>query len=1336
MYANVEEMHRRIDAAEREGATSLDLSGLKLRELPDRIADLTNLRDLDLSENRLTGLPALPHLTGLDLSGNRLTEVPSVLARLPQLRHLHINRTGIAALPDWLGDLTGLEELNLGGNRLTGLPDWIGDLPALSQLILVSNPLKEPLTMLGRLTGLKHLELGGVALKALPGWLAGMTELASLGLGYNQISDIPEWLGDLGGLEFVDLSGNGISDLPVSLARLERLIGLQLENNHLVVLPEVISQLSTLRRLDLGSNGIFELPSWIGSLAELEMLGLSRNGLTELPDSISELARLEHIRLNGNRFAEIPGVIARLVALENLDLWANQIVAVPDWIGDLSGLEQLDLSDNSITELPDSLAHLGRLAWLDVGNNDLAALPAWIGDLARLEYLRLDANRLTALPDSIGELARLEELDIDNNGFTVMPRQIANLGSLKTLYISRNGLAEVPGWLGDLGGIQEIYLEENELTGLPDEIGNLAELKVLSLASNQLTAIPDGIGRLAKLEQLHLDGNRLKRLPDSIGGLARLDVLDLSDNEIADLPEWVGRLSGLSRLSLSGNRLTGLPSNLGDIRMLERLDASGNRLTSAPTWLIDLPELNSLALAGNPLLSPPPEIAASGHDSVLAFLRARREGASRQWASKLLVVGEGMVGKTSLVKALTGDPYDPTEPTTHGLRVTGLRLAHPEHDGVEMKLSVWDFGGQQIYHATHQFFLSDRSLFLLLWNPRLGWEQGKLRYWLDIIKARAPESPILLVATHGDANERPVDLPLDELREEYPRIVGSLTVDSETRSGIDEVTAEITRLAAGLPLMGTEWPTTWLNAANAVRALDDKHITPAQMWQIMTDQGVTDRSQQEYIAVALHQLGDILFYHDDEELDQTVVLQPEWVNDYISRVLDSERVEHRDGILTREDVNELWHDLDRGMRDHFLGMMDRYDLSYRVDGDGKADVSLVVERLPWNPPAYQEAWDELRGKQEIKVLYRLNTMPPGIPTWFIARSHRFTLGTHWRTGVVLQHPDGRHRALVRAYPHRNLVELVVRGPAPAAFFSILDDGLNRTLDRFPGLEIIREVACPCQNAAGGTCAGTYDYEDLQRRLSHDPPRETIECRKSWEELPVRQLLYGLAPSERDDRRAQLDRIERIVADTNGKLYEQAEYVQRSLLKLQRTVQGQQEVLCPSVFTLVPVDHRGPGRRAFELRLYCEEPGAWHRLPDDAGRYRVTMTEEWLRKIAPTLKYLVGALKHAAPLVGPALGIAEVALDDRQKSEIDGMKELVAQLPSGIGGDGPLRDTADTPRPASHAGSEADYRELAHVLTEVDPKQGWGGLIRTVTPEGLTLYLCRKHSEAYRRAARV
>ena len=97
--------------------------------------------------------------------------------------------------------------------------------------------------------------------------------------------------------------------------------------------------------------------------------------------------------------------------------------------------------------------------------------------------------------------------------------------------------------------------------------------------------------------------------------------------------------------------------------------------------------------------------------------------------------------------------------------------------------------------------------------------------------------------------------------------------------------------------------------------------------------------------------------------------------------------------------------IDPGLRHHFLHMMDRYDVSYRIE-DADA-VGIVVDRLPWSPPDYHADWDALarRGGQEIRLrYYRIDgTVPPGIPTWFIARSHRFATPAYrpWRTGALL-----------------------------------------------------------------------------------------------------------------------------------------------------------------------------------------------------------------------------------------------------------------------------------------------------------------------------------------------
>ena len=59
---------------------------------------------------------------------------------------------------------------------------------------------------------------------------------------------------------------------------------------------------------------------------------------------------------------------------------------------------------------------------------------------------------------------------------------------------------------------------------------------------------------------------------------------------------------------------------------------------------------------------------------------------------------------------------------------------------------TWDFGGQTEYYATHQYFLSKRSLYIVVWKITDG-ERGvnEIQQWLINIQARAPNSPVIIV---------------------------------------------------------------------------------------------------------------------------------------------------------------------------------------------------------------------------------------------------------------------------------------------------------------------------------------------------------------------------------------------------------------------------------------------------------------------------------------------------------------------------------------------------------------------------------------------------------------
>lgn len=946
----------------------------------------------------------------------------------------------------------------------------------------------------------------------------------------------------------------------------------------------------------------------------------------------------------------------------------------------------------------------GKEEWkkLDLSNQDLEFLPTEIGKLTKIKNLFLDDNQLTGLPPEIKELTELTVLNLSNNQLIEFPPE---LGALKKLR-----------WL-DLGN--------NQLTELPSQLGKLTQLAVLYLYDNQLMELPPELGELTQLVDISLFGNQLNKLPQTIEKLINLQVLSLGSNQFTEFPPLLLKLSNLRELDLYENQITVLPSELGMLPNLTKLILFGNRLKELPPELGKLPKLVEIDVDGNPLMSPPREIVKQGKEAVLAYLRGQLEAMRRQWMSKVLVVGEGGVGKTSLLRSLKRKEFKEGFETTHGVQIETIKLNHPEERNVIMTLNSWDFGGQTIYHATHQFFLTDHSLFILTWNARHGYEQGKLYYWLDTIQARAPGSPVLIVATWID--ERDPDLPLTELRRKYPQIAGHYKISNKTGEGIDELRDVIARISASLPLMGKKWPANWLSAAEAIRVRKEKHITPQVLWGIMKTQRVVNEADQKILATWMHELGDILFFQEDEGLDDIVILKPQWVTSYISKVLESEDVIGKLGIFTRDHMQQLWEDLDFGMQDHFLRLMEKFDLSYRTLED--KDISLVVERLPLDPPPdYKNKWDvaqESSPSREISMKFKLNTLPAGIPTWFIARSHRFTTRTHWRLGALFADiPERRHLALVQAFPHERCLQLTVRGPLPQNFFALLKDGIELTLRRFPGLRIDRMIPCPGHN--GNTCNWEFNYNSLQKAIERTPPVVEVQCQTSFEMVPVAELLFGLHwfPPEPDIRHLLLE-----------ELRELRKLIQRGFTNEFQEKQASIDSHCPNVFVLRPINTSKWAKplkgQKIELQLYCQAPGSWHPTRE-GGRYLIDEPAQWITSISPYLQKLVKVLKYAVPLTGPLLGATFPGYEEELKKDLKLMEALVKILAD-------LKKDHETHRsmeireiPEPERVGGAALRVIRQLLEKKDPYQYWGGLEKILTPEGHYLWLCPLHASEYRR----
>jgi len=1004
---------------------------------------------------------------------------------------------------------------------------------------------------------------------------------------------------------------------------------------------------------------------------------------------------------------------------------------------------RLDLAGLRLTAIPDSIGQLTTLTSLDLSRNQLTTVPDSIGQLTNLTDLHLSDNQLTILPDSIGQLINLTWLELDDNQLTMLPDSIGQLTGLTAFGLSRNQLTMLPDSIGQLTNLFDLRFISNQLTTVPDSIGQLTNLNRLDLSCNQLTTVPDSIAHL-NLRDLDLSRNQLTALPDSIAQLTTLIELYLSDNQLTILPDWIGELTTLRLLDLSRNQLTTIPDSIGQVTNLVWLYLSDNQLTTVPDSIGQFP-YPTLDLSGNRHLSSPPrEVVAQGVKAVLAFLRARAGSSVEWWRSKVLIVGEATVGKTSLVRQLLGEPFDPNERQTHGLRARSLPLSHPVRPGVTMDLDVWDFGGQLEYRATQRFYLTDRSLFLLVWNSRARAADGKVTAWLDVITARAPDAPILLIATHGDENS-PATLPHD-LPVRYPSIAGACTVDSRTGFGIGELRDAIARHAAALPLMGARWPAAWDAAVRALGELPELTVTTHRAFRCMAQAGVPDHAAQQAIARMLHDLGQVAYFADIPDLAEKIILKPEWLDTRISQVIDSQQVTDAGGVLSRAERSRLWADLaedddDPGLPDRLIRMMEAFDLAYRTgDAADSPDVALIVDRLPDAPPPDTDRlWREARarpGTREISITYKLASRQAGILTWFIAREHRYTTGLHWRHGALLHDRDPHAPAwalLTGDGREQPTITLRVAGAYPVRFLSVLTEAFDTIIEaRYPGLVESRMVPCACQDEAGGTCTHAFTLAELMAEATADEPDadHKVRCPKSRRKIEVALMLDGLRGI---GLTAQLDAIGRALDAQAGTLsaIDARQLAELNGIRALLEDRANAGVHCPALFTIRQTKGGLPRRAQVTVTLWCEWPSGPHPLEDPDGSYTATKVPDALIRCLPYLRHLITALGLAAP----ALGSAGVALSDQVKNQIEAAARTLefidqhASTPALVPGHSMPFPSGRTVR----AETGADFRALHDMLRALDPEnqKNWGRLSPVTRPEDLrTIYLCPRHTHDF------
>lgn len=583
-------------------------------------------------------------------------------------------------------------------------------------------------------------------------------------------------------------------------------------------------------------------------------------------------------------------------------------------------------------------------------------------------------------------------------------------------------------------------------------------------------------------------------------------------NRIEEIPGDIGQIKRLAKLNLENNEVIRISDELANLNRLKYLNLKNNNLKQLPEKVANMEQLNVLEISGNPFDILPPEIASQGIDSIRNFFRELKDP-DYLYEVKLLVVGEGRVGKTSLSKALINENYSlEDEDSTEGINIVkwnvpqDIAVKHNSEIKRDVLINIWDFGGQEIYHSTHQFFLTKRSMYLLVTESRKEDSHDDFFYWLNIIKMLGDKSPVLMVLNKCD---QPIkELPIKEYQSVFANIKGfekiSLKNSEPYKTNLKIFRDKVIQMAANLPHIGNPLPKVWVDIRREIENLktNGKNFITIGVFENLCNRYYLSDERVDFLSEFFHDLGVFLHFKNDIVLKQVIFLNHEWVTKGVYKILDDPIVIENRGVFTDKDIERIWKDSEHKPRTvELIALMKntKFDLCFEV----APNKYLVPRLLPVDQINYE--WDH--DKTTARFEYRYKFMPKGILARLIVKMNEDIFeNNYWRYGVKLCHENTF--ALVREYYFENKITICLVGESVKEYLYILRKNIASIHKDYNELEFKEMVPCICSFCTKSKKPHFYEFKVLKKYEVSG--KTNIVCDESVEDVDVNVLLsnYG------------------------------------------------------------------------------------------------------------------------------------------------------------------------------------------------------------------------------------
>ncbi|WP_417713740.1 COR domain-containing protein [Pseudophaeobacter arcticus] len=461
-------------------------------------------------------------------------------------------------------------------------------------------------------------------------------------------------------------------------------------------------------------------------------------------------------------------------------------------------------------------------------------------------------------------------------------------------------------------------------------------------------------------------------------------------------------------------------------------------------------------------------------------------------AVKLIVLGNGRIGKTQICNRLRGKPFEASADSTHGIQLVNAPI--PEGKG---SFRVWDFGGQEIYHGTHALFFRTRAVFLLVWTPEtdnsdedfpahgMQFRNRPVEWWLNFVSRFKDRSTPLVVVQNQIDREGAYDHgdhPAVALRRENFDYCRSLAMSASTGEGLASLNERLKFAAdrfnpplvgAGrLAVMKTLQKMLEEDQAKPSEDRQNRTLTMSEFCDLCENTGGIS-SPRQFLSF-LHNAGE-LFWLSTQDAD-IIILDQAWALEAIYAIYDRERkcwanlLQNR-GRFSRQIMGSFIWDA-QGYKDEeqqlFVSFMCQSGICFMVSGREDDDSAVYIapdalpENLGWEHPASFAHPDK-------EHFYWFDQVFPGfMRALLVASGHRAGInGTYWRNGFSGY--DERLQARVRIEKIHDEekghgLHLSVQGPHAADLLGSLCKLSERVMEQFSmapkSLAPIHSEGCP------------------------------------------------------------------------------------------------------------------------------------------------------------------------------------------------------------------------------------------------------------------------------------